>query len=230
MVSIIIPCLNESGVIQETLQSVCSQLEASDEVLVVDGGSEDHTGDIVRTFPGVRWIEGAGRGRAKQLNRGAVLARGAYLLFLHADTTLSQGALQKMRDILEGRGVIGATFRIRFEPATPLLQFLAGVADLNIGIFTFGDQGLFIRADTFRELGGYRGLPIMEDVDFNHRLRKKGRLKKCPAVISTSSRRFLDKGVGIQLTLNVLLLLAFAIGVSPVFLKRFYPDRAAGNP
>ena len=229
MISIIIPCLNESKVIGDTLDSICRQMHSGDEILVIDGGSTDNTSEMVRSFPKVKWIDGVKRGRAWQFNYGASRARGAYLLLLHADTVLPEGALGLIRKTIRRPGVVGATFRIRFVPETFTLRILAAFANLNIGIFTFGDQGLLLRADTYRELGGFRSLPIMEDVDLNRRLRKMGKVEKCSATVSTSSRRFIGRGVGVQLAINSLLLLAFAVGVSPYVLKKFYSDRPADS-
>lgn len=221
MVSVIIPTLNEADIIESSLENLLHH-RGDFEVIVADGGSSDATRDIVSTFPHVKQVLSA-RGRGKQMNEGAKATGGDILLFLHADTCLPPRAFTMIGEAMADARVAGGSFCINFDRRNPLLRVFSLFSRINHVFFTYGDQGLFLRPSTFRRIGGFRELPIMEDVEIQMRLRRAGGFVKICEPVVTSARRFTRSGIVRQQVLNTALVFLYHIGVSPSILGRFYP-------
>jgi Glycosyltransferases, probably involved in cell wall biogenesis len=217
-VSVIVPTLDEAHYIRSCVASALAQ-EAPVDVVVVDGGSRDGTPDLVK---GRATVMLAGRGRAVQLNAGTRRATSDVLLFLHADSTLHPHALAGVRAALSDADIVGGTFTLRFDRRSPLLDFYAWCTRLPLGVFRYGDQGIFVRRRTFEALGGFREWPLMDDVDFLTRMRTAGRTALVPLPVTTSARRFTGHGVVRQQLRNVLLVALYRLGVSPTTLAIWY--------
>lgn len=222
--SIIIPTLNEAQFLPGLLADLAGQQDVDFEVIVSDGGSGDSTCRIaVEALDRYRLagqvLEGeAGRGR--QLNRGGRDARGEWLLFLHADSRLSPptaladglALLRRNRNQhLAGR------FTLRFDGAADRRDFdcyLCEVkARLDLPGTVHGDQGFLLQKSFWKNLGGFReDLPVLEDTLLAEEVRKRGGWLRLPAVIFTSSRRFLSEGYEQRQTLNALLMNFAMIG------------------
>lgn len=221
MISVVIPVLNEFRIIRSCLSRLQKET-AAHEILVVDGGSIDGTGDIVETFPNVKILDSP-VGRGRQMNLGANAARGNTLLFLHADTHLPPGGLRTIENLLvQQKNVVAGSFSLSFDYPNPFLQLYARFSRINHILFTYGDQGLFMRKHIFKKIGGFREIPIMEDVEIQKRLRRLGRFVKIAQPVKTSARRFLFHGIIKQQILNTALVFMYHGGVSPFKLKRFY--------
>lgn len=217
-VSIIIPALNEAKHIQATLLSVRRQ--AGDfEIIVVDGGSIDKTAEIARRYAAVISSK---RGRAVQMNAGARHAIGDALLFLHADSVIHPGALDAVRQALRDSRTVGGTFTLRFDADKILLRLYAFFTHFKFRYFHYGDQGIFVRRSIFEQLGGYREIPIMEDVDLLRQMRRQGRVALIDLPVTTSARRFLRHGLAAQQVLNVALVISYLVGVKPETLAGWY--------
>lgn len=222
--SIIIPTLNEAEALPELLADLADQQDADFEVIVSDGASTDGTRDVATValarhgLPGQVLTGAAGRGR--QLNRGAALARGEWLLFLHADSRIPDP-----RALADGLSVLRET-AVRRLAGHFILQFDLPEADRTFGYYfceakarsglpgtIHGDQGLLLSAGFFRELGGYReDLPVLEDTLLAEAVRGNGAWRLLPARIVTSPRRFQSEGFCCRQTLNALLMNFAAIG------------------
>ena len=218
-VSVIIPVYNEERNIRRLLDSLVSI--GGLEVIVVDGESTDTTLSIVRQFQEVRYTT-VSRGRAAQLNAGAGLARNEILCFVHADATLPQGFCTQICTALAKPGVIAGAFALQFDYPGFCLRFYAKMSRINHQLFTFGDQGLFVRRSFFNRIGGFASLPIMEDYEIQKRLRPLGKFVKLPGPIITSARRFRKYGVVWQQIRNLFLLLCYELGISPAWIAKFY--------
>lgn len=186
----------------------------------MDGGSSDSTVDIASRY--ARVIKGP-RGRARQMNLGASHARAGILLFLHADTILPKGAVEKVSKVMEGQGVVGGFFRLEFDPPHPFLQLLSLFTRV-LSLAPYGDHALFVSARAFKTLGGYKDITIMEDLEFFRRLKRLGKVRIVRNPVTTSSRRFLKKGIYRQNILNILIYLGYECGLKPDRLKNWYEE------
>ncbi len=217
MISIIIPTRNEARSLPATLAAIRAAAGATrHEVVVVDAASEDETIAIAEEN-GARIIARATPQRAAQMNVGAENARGEILLFLHADTLIPAGALQKIAAALTDSRVVGGAFARRYASLSWLLRatcFLAGLRARFSGWF-LGDQGIFVRAEVFRQLHGFQYFPLFEDLDFSRRLRAAGRVVTLWPPVLSSARRFAARGPARTTWSDFLLTLRYLRGTSP---------------
>jgi rSAM/selenodomain-associated transferase 2 len=194
-ISVIIPALDEETSIGRAIRS-CREAGPC-EVLVVDGGSRDRTVAIAHGRADAVIV--ASRGRAAQMNAGAAVARGGVLLFLHADTLLPVGSVPSVHAALQDPAVVGGAFRVQLAASSGAGRYvraMLGITGRAIGArarvtraFT-GDQAIFVRAETFRSVGGYPEIPLMEDVELSRRMRRAGKTVLLPLRVGTSGRRW----------------------------------------
>jgi len=222
MISIVIPVLNEEAQIKQTLDFT-TQLSGNFEIIVVDGGSTDGTKSVVKSFSNILLVNSQ-KGRANQMNTGAKQAKGEILLFLHADTRLPENAIETIEKKMSQNNVVGGSFSLCFDSPHHLLRFYAKLSKINHSLFTYGDHAIFIKKYFFEQISGYKEISIMEDVEIQSRLRKRGKFIKLSETVLTSARRFKENGTTKQLVLDVLILVLYHLGVSPKNLKKWYPD------
>ncbi len=221
-VSVIIPALDEEATVAAAVRSA---IEAgADEVIVVDGGSADATRDRA-TEAGATLAIGT-RGRALQMNAGAVLARGACLIFLHADTLLPRDAAADVRRALEDPSTVAGAFMFDTIEEGVSSRLVAGIGQLRIRLsgHPYGDHAIFVDARTFRLLGGFPEIPVMEDWELVRRLRRLGRIDVLPARAPTSARSFLEHGVVRTTAVNGAIILGYRAGVDPDRLAAWRAD------
>ena len=190
--SIIIPVLNEGNTIGETLSNVPSAPDL--EVIIVDGGSDDDTLKEAARFPSVRLLTSS-RGRGCQMNAGARASSGAFLMFLHADTLLTKEHMETLRKAAADPSFAAGAFELALRPPVPALRFIAWGANRRARLLglPYGDQVLIIRRFLFFSLGGFvHRRP--EDLDLVLRLRGQTRLKILSPPISSSGRRWQERG------------------------------------
>lgn len=216
-ISIIIPAFNAGKSIAATLASAAGV----DELIVVDGGSTDAT-VVAAEAAGARVI-GAARGRGRQLAAGAAAARSEWLLFLHADTVLAPGWLSSVRAHMANARGTAAVFRFALDDDSWQARLLERGVDLRTRWFglPYGDQGLLIDRELYGRLGGYRPIPIMEDVDLVRRIGAE-RLKQLKCAATTSAARWRRRGWMRQSLSNQLCLALYFLGVAPERIRRLY--------
>jgi rSAM/selenodomain-associated transferase 2 len=200
MISIIIPVLNEAETIITLLDYISenSSKQHISEILVIDGGSEDKTKELVDVFAegselNIRLIASE-KGRAKQMNTGARIAKGSVLYFLHADSfppkDFDDLILSEIR-----KGNIAGCFRMKFDNNHPLLKFSQWFTQFNMKYFRGGDQSLFISSELFEKLQGYNEhYFIYEDCEFINRLYDDHNFTIIPHYILTSARKYDEIG------------------------------------
>jgi rSAM/selenodomain-associated transferase 2 len=217
LLSVVIPALNAAGTLAATLASV----READELLVVDGGSVDDTRAIVAP-PGAELIE-APRGRGRQLAAGAAAAKGDWLLFLHADTVLAPGWRAEFDRHVAARPDFAACCRFRLDETAWQARLLEAAVALRVRLFAlpYGDQGLLISRRHYESLGGYRPLPLMEDVDLVRRIGRR-RLATLDADAVTSSERWRCEGWLRRSARNLACLAAYRLGLPPDRIARLY--------
>jgi len=222
--SIIMPVLNEEARIAAQLAGLVG-LRGVDEIIVVDGGSVDHTPDLAAAA-GCHLVT-APRGRGTQMNAGAIAASGDILLFLHADVTLPVDAPSLIRAVLADPTVVAGAFRTRTiaEGRRTWATRWLRLADLRSRYtrLPYGDQALFVRRDAFQRVGGFPAQPLFEDLEMSRRLWSVGRVQTLHAEVRVSGRRFLARPLYFAILMNVLPIL-YRLGVPPQTLHRSYGD------
>lgn len=222
--SIILPVFNETDTISGVIAHIQKMdAERSAEIIVVDGDPDKTTIAAIKDA-GVRTLV-AEKGRARQMNSGAGLASGDILLFLHADTFLPSNAFALIRSAMNDNRFVGGAFELGFNTTRTIFK----ITELYVSLRTrltripFGDQAIFIRHDFFKKIGGYRDIPIMEDVELMKRIRKQGhRVCIIPEKVRTSPRRYEQEGIVYTTIRNWMLQLRYALGVSPERLVKWY--------
>ena len=189
---------------------------------MVDGGSSDESAEVAQSR-GVKVLHSP-PGRARQMNAGAEVAEGRFLLFLHADTRLPEGFDGHVRQILTGSGVAAGAFQLQIDASSARLRLIEKTANWRSRYLQmpYGDQAIFLRKELFREMGGFPDLPIMEDFQLIRRLQGEGRIVIAPAAVVTSARRWKKLGALRTTLLNQLMILGFYLGFEPARLARWY--------
>ena len=227
--SIVIPTLDAAGVLGATLAHMGGGIAGLKErgipveVVVADGGSRDGTADEARRH-GARLVE-AETGRGRQLAAGAAAAEGVWLLFLHADTRPAPGWDEEVSAFIAtpSNQQRAACFRFALDDRATAARLLERLVALRCRLFAlpYGDQGLLIHRSLYDALGGFRPLPMMEDVDLVRRLgRRRIAYLRTPAV--TSAVRFRRAGYVQRVARNVCCLLLFSLGVRAETVARLY--------
>jgi rSAM/selenodomain-associated transferase 2 len=222
--SVVVPVLNEAGEVAERLGNLTGLRARGSELIVVDGGSTDATGELAR--PLADQLVHAPRGRAVQMNAGAICSRGEILLFLHLDTTLPPDADRLICSAVD-RGAAWGRFDVRIEGAHPMLAVIARMMSLRSRLTSIatGDQAVFVRREIFQQLGGYPEIPLMEDIALSKRLRRIERPACLRERVLTSGRRWESGGVFRTIWLMWRLRAAYAVGANPALLAVRYGYR-----
>jgi rSAM/selenodomain-associated transferase 2 len=226
--SIIIPTLDEARSIAATLDVLSKEARGA-ELIVVDGGSRDGTIELVRAR-GVKLIE-SGRGRGRQMGEGGRAATGRALWFLHADTLPSAECVSEIDEALRDASVVAGNFDVLFDGGSGAARFLTWLYPRlrRLGL-CYGDSGIFVRRDAYERIGGFRDLPVFEDLDLVRRLRKEGRVAHLRARVTTSSRRFEGRSFALTFARWSLLQALYWLGVSPHTLGRMYAHVRVAGP
>ncbi|HYA14281.1 MAG TPA: TIGR04283 family arsenosugar biosynthesis glycosyltransferase [Syntrophales bacterium] len=222
--SFIIPVWNEESVILRTIEHILSlQSAAGAEIIVVDGDPAGKTMEIARRASVKTVI--SERGRGSQMNHGAALAAGNILIFLHADTRLPPYALGLIDTVMRDESCTAGAFDLAIDSERPVFRLIEKAASLRSRLtrVPYGDQAVFMRKDVFNELGGFRNIPIMEDVEIMRRIKRRGgKICIIDKAVRTSSRRWDREGIVYTTLRNWLLITLYLLGVKPEKLVKFY--------
>ena len=223
-ISIIIPVLNETSRLDQTLTRLFRTPGVSDhcEVIVCDGGSEDNSLEVIRRYP--CQITHSSSGRAMQMNTGAKKARGKWLLFLHADSVLPNNFINAISTSSEW-----GFFRLRLNDEAFVYRIIESAINLRsrFSKVAGGDQGLYFNRSFFESLNGFPQIPLMEDIAICKSARRRASPEFIPAALTSSNRRWREQGIAKTVLLMWSLRLAYWLGVDPKRLHRiYYPSRS----
>jgi rSAM/selenodomain-associated transferase 2 len=229
--SIIVPVFHEGERINDLIECV-NRLDSHGhaEIIIVDGAQEKDTLTAIRSNHVIKIS--SEQGRAKQMNAGASVARGEILIFLHADTELPIHALRKIDSFIEQTDYVGGAFDLGIKSDKHIFKVLGTLSSLRsrLNRVPFGDQAIFIRRDYFNKIGGYKEIPLMEDVELLRRIKKSGdRIRIFYDRVMTSPRRWEKEGVIYCTLRNWTLRALYLLGVSPEKLTNFYRSDYRGR-
>ncbi len=219
MISVIIPIRNESPEVAARFARFAASKEM--ELLVAEGSEISPAGRAFEAL-GARIVTERGS-RGARLARAAREARGEILFFLHSDSRPPEGAISLLQQTLADGAVAGA-FSLGYEDADPRMRWIAWWANVRSCLFKlpFGDQGLFCRRDAYERAGGFRDLPICDDLDLVRRLKRVGPFHVRREKTFTSARRYRERGAFRQVLRNWRVMFGYFAGVSPETLSRWY--------
>lgn len=234
--SVIIPTLDEEHRIGPLLEQLMGSGGLAVEVVVADGGSTDETVAVARAAGAI--VVECDRGRGRQLNAGRRQASAPLLLFLHADSMLSEPR-QLTRAVAAFREVsthcprpVAGHFQLRFHDAAGRsFTYYEGLSALGRAQTVNGDQGLLIEAAWLDRLGGFHEtLPFLEDQDLGARILASGSWVLLPGRLETSARRFHAEGMAGRSIHNAVTMAFFSFRYAPFLAatpERYRPQGAA---
>ncbi len=228
MISVVIPTLNAASHLTRTLSALVPAAVNGlvSDVVIADGGSTDAT-EAIAEAAGATFIR-AERGRGQQMRAGAAAARSRWLLFLHADTVLlppwEEEAVRFMRAVdLGERPEAAAVFRFSLDDSGFRARLMEAAVGLRCAVLRrpYGDQGLLISRRLYDEVGGFRPLSLMEDVDMARRLGRR-RIVRLRADALTCPRRYRAGGYAMRALRNLACLALYYLRVPPRFIVKLY--------
>lgn len=198
--SIIIPTLNEATYLPLTIEKINQNATLGEphKIVVVDSGSTDETCQIALQL-GAKLIKSETKslGKASVLNEAAQSVAGDVFLFLDADTLVPPGYDQFIERALENHAVVGGAFEFALDGSEFGLRVVEIINRVRYRIRQryYGDQGIFVRSQVFKKVGGYPQIGLLEAAYLCKNLRKQGKLTLIKNEMKTSPRRFLDGGI-----------------------------------
>jgi rSAM/selenodomain-associated transferase 2 len=222
MISVIVPVKGEGLEVADAFSRFCRPPDV--ELVVADGGGGQALREILLAA-GARVLCGNGS-RGSRLARAAAEAGGDILFFLHADSRPPDDVLTIIRRAVDA-GAHGGAFSLAYEDSEPAMRWIAWWANLRsrLARLPFGDQGIFCRRDAYLRSGGFRDLPVCDDLDLVLRLRKVGCFVIRPEKTITSPRRYRESGALRQMLRNWKVMAGYFAGVRPETLSRWYEGR-----
>lgn len=220
--SVLVPAWNDHANLAQLLPALV-RLNTLYEVIVVDASPDPRTAQAVEGCEGI-YLRAAQPNRGAQMNLAAERATGDVLIFHHADSILSAAHVAAIACALREPEVVGGAFYRKFDDRHPSLLWLESVARFltRHGGSFFGDQSLFVRRETFRTLGGFAPIPLMEDIEFSRRLRRAGKVAVLDPPVESSTRRHAGWGAWRTSFQNGLFIVLYKCGLSPTHLHRWY--------
>ena len=222
--SIIVPVFHEGERINELIEYLKRlDSERNVEMIIVDGTEEQDTLKAIYSNNVIRIS--SEKGRAKQMNAGASVAHGEILIFLHADTELPPHALRKINSFMERKKYVGGAFDLGIKSDKFIFKVIGNFASIRsrLNRIPFGDQSLFIRREYFNQIGGYKEIPLMEDVELMRRIKRSGdKIRIFYDRVMTSPRRWEKEGVVYCTLRDWTLQVLYFLGISPDKLAKFY--------
>jgi rSAM/selenodomain-associated transferase 2 len=231
-VTLIIPCWNDADALRRILPDATC-FAGIVQTIVADASENGACEQIAREF-GATHVRCPRPNRGAQMNAGARAADGDVLLFHHADTELRADHIAAIQRVATSASFSAGSFYRKFDPAHRKRQWMqrwVRLCNRHWGAL-YGDQSLFIRRDHFVQIGGFKEIALMEDVEFSRRLRRAGRIVLIDPAVLSSARRHRARGSLRTTIQNISIMILFQLGVSPEWLHRWYykPKHARQQP
>jgi rSAM/selenodomain-associated transferase 2 len=222
--SIVVPVLHETEAVNHFIEHIRKVGKGEDyEIIVVDGSPEKNTINAIKDREVIK--KTSPKGRARQMNAGAAVASGEILLFLHVDTKLPLNAFNKIKDVLKNSRYVGGAFDLELDTQKSSLRFIAWTVRIRVRFtkIPYGDQAIFLRKDYFNNIGLYREIPLMEDIELMKRIKKLGgKIYIIKDPVSSSPRKWLQDGIFYTSFRNHMIKMLYFLGVSPDKLVKLY--------
>ncbi len=232
MFSVVLPCFNESrhGYLPKILDNLCAQV-GDKQLIAVLSPSEDNTLAVIRQFPEVAVIETSASNRAQRLNAGIAASQGNYILLHHPATLLPEKEALVQAEAVLNAGALWGGFVHGFDADHWLLRFTSWYSTQvrsrqNI---LYLDHCIFAPKQVLLDVGGVPDMDIFEDTALSIALAKKGNAAIAPGKVTTSARRFIQRGIYQQAVLNQLLKLMYHARLDPCRLNWLYEGKSQIN-
>jgi rSAM/selenodomain-associated transferase 2 len=223
-ISIILPVLHEADGINKIVSHIRTiDEDGAAEIIVVDGDPRGSTINAIQATGIITAI--AEKSRARQMNHGAALAAGEILIFLHADTLVPAHFLERVATVMHNTRFVAGAFDLGIDSERRIFRITEKYVFLRTRVtrVPFGDQAIFVRKEYFEKIGGYRDIPLMEDIELMARIKRRGdRIVIIPGKVLTSARRWEREGILFNTFRNWALQILYAFGVSPEHLVKWY--------
>ncbi|MCC7430669.1 TIGR04283 family arsenosugar biosynthesis glycosyltransferase [bacterium] len=222
--SIIVPIFNEEKILAEFLEQFANFENI--EILLVDGKSTDKTQKIAKNFP-VKFFVCSQRGRAFQMNFGAKQSNSENLFFIHSDTKITYKHIETVFFYLEKANFVAGAFGIEINSDKKIFKIISKTANIRSKIsgIAYGDQGLFLKKQTFNKVGGFPEIQIGEDIKISQKLKKTGKITFVGQTLKTSPRRWENEGIIFVTLRNWFLAVLIILDFNPEKIAKFYKNK-----
>jgi rSAM/selenodomain-associated transferase 2 len=223
-ISLVVPVYREQASIHDFLTHIGHVFSGTGHEIIIVDGSPDHETLAAVHDPDIKTVTSA-PGRSRQMNHGASVAQGDILLFVHVDTRLPVHAPDLILQAMTDEKIVGGAFSLGIDSNDPFLRLIACVANLRTRWtrVPYGDQAIFLRTRYFQTIGMFPDIPLMEDLELMHRVKKQGwRIVILSQRVLTSPRRWLQEGKLMCTLRNWVLRILYHSGVPAEKLAGYY--------
>lgn len=221
-ISVIIPAWRDDAAVLGLIPAIAAWSEVGE--IIVACAEETPEFRVSVEAAGAVCVAAGRPNRGRQMNAGARVATGEWLLFQHADTALTRAHVAAIAALKERHEIVGGAFHRKFDERHPHCRWIEPIErwrNQHVGSL-FGDQSIFVRRTVFEKLGGFAEIALMEDIEFSKRLRRSGPIALLDPPIATSTRRHAKIGAWKTTLTNAALITLYHLGVSPDRLHAWY--------